>query len=464
MNSRREEALELLFRLIKLDPEGRRHTRQRMLLSEAIEIAGGGRRGRHLIDHLAGTRDQDSPYANGSLRLITISGDDKSEAAARDSDRWVNLIHEMLVRSRESDDEGRSQPYWPTFWHYIERNKQRAVRRERLQILARSWQTKKGFARLFGLAGWSAFFDFRKLAAPGSVEQRYLRWSRVVILIPFAVVSAFAGLLGEAFYWKIVNKLPLEAVWMRWAYKLGKELPLPTLVNVPEGSFAMGSGLDGEAPIHDVTFSSSFYLSETEITFAQYDTFARATGRSLPVDRWGRGEQPVINIDWLEARAYTHWLGAMTGSTCRLPSEAEWEYACRAGTKTPFAVPVQTDGSDDIEAKGLANCKGCGGEWEGLEQTAPVRSFPENAWDLHDMHGNVWEWVEDCFHASYEGAPRDGRALIEQSYDNCKERVFRGGSWLDDDTRCAVRGGAQQFSRGYDLGFRVACSIPSEDQ
>ena len=98
----------------------------------------------------------------------------------------------------------------------------------------------------------------------------------------------------------------------------------------------------------------------------------------------------MINVDWSDARAYAHWLGAMTGATCRLPNEAEWEYACRAGTTTAYALPAP-DGSDDIAGKGLANCDGCGSEWDD-NQTAPVGSFEANAWGLHDMHGNVGEW------------------------------------------------------------------------
>jgi hypothetical protein len=124
----------------------------------------------------------------------------------------------------------------------------------------------------------------------------------------------------------------------------------------------------------------------------------------------------------------------MTGSGCRLPSEAEWEYAARAGTTTEYALPAP-DGSDDIADKGLANCLGCGSEWDG-DKTAPVSSFDSNAWGLYDMHGNVWEWVEDCWHRSYEGAPKDGQAWLEEDGGDCGSRVLRGGRHRSRTFRC----------------------------
>ena len=130
----------------------------------------------------------------------------------------------------------------------------------------------------------------------------------------------------------------------------------------------------------------------------------------------------------------------MTGRHCRLPSEAEWEYACRAGTTTEYRPACRPEGSDDIAGKGLANCDGCGSEWDG-KQTAPVAQFPANAWGLHDMHGNVWEWVEDCWHSNYENAPPDGRAWRDEDGGDCSSRGLRGGSWSygPDVARCADR-------------------------
>ncbi|MGH6898484.1 MAG: formylglycine-generating enzyme family protein [Geminicoccaceae bacterium] len=305
------------------------------------------------------------------------------------------------------------------------------------------------------------------LAAPGSVEQRYLRWSTARTLVGAGVLATILGVLGEALYWKTVNELPLEAVWTRWAYMLGKELPMPKLVRMPEGTFMMGSelGREYERPVHSVTFTEPLHLGPTEVTFAQFSAFTGATGRQPPDDSgWGSDNRPVINVDWWDARDYARWLGAMTGTTCRLPSEAEWEYACRAGTTTEFALPAETGGSDDIAGKGLANCADCGSEWDG-DQTAPVGSFPANAWGMHDMHGNVWEWVEDCWHESYHRAPVGGQAWLEENHGGCPVRVLRSGSWNNfrNATRCALRDWNQPSNVNSTLGFRVVCSSPIID-
>jgi formylglycine-generating enzyme required for sulfatase activity len=462
----RGRALELLFRLVHVDPEGRRHTSRRLELTEAVAVVGGGAGGQALIDRLAGTRTVDGQKAMGPLRLITVTEDAGDGRTARISEGRVSLIHETLIRSKGVDTKGQPQPYWPTLWRYIEQHKDRAARRERLQLHAREWKHRKGLARFFGLAGWSELVGFRVLAAPGSIEQRYLRWSAVRALAQAGALAAILGVLGEALYWKTVNELPLEAVWTRWAYKLGKELPLPKPVPIPEGTYPMGSEQGGNRPVHPVTFTQPFYLSPTEVTFAQYDAFARATERALPHDAdWGRDDRPVINVNWWDARAYAHWLGAMTGTTCKLPSEAEWEYACRAGTTTEYALPAETDGSDDMAGRGLANCEGCGRDRD-RDRTAPVSSFPANAWGLYDMHGNLWEWVEDCRHDSYEGAPEDGRAWLEENGGDCTVRVLRGGSWDNDQdyAGCAYALWSNPGNLNNSIGFRVVCSSPITDR
>ena len=416
LGRQRDRALELLFRLVKVDPEGRRHTRQRMPLADAVAVAGGGAVGRALVDHLAGTRARDDPKAVGPLRLITVADEAEELTTGQRRKGWVNLIHETLIRSKGLDAKGQPQPYWPTLWRYIEQHQDRAARRERLQLLAREWKGRKGLARLFGLAGWLELVGFRGLAAPGSIEQRYLRWSTVRGLVLAGVLAMLVGVVGESLHWKTVNELPLEAVWTRWTYKLGMvELPFPKPIPIHNKTFKMGDERNSEEQ-HRVTFAQPFFLGETEVTFAQYDAFARATGHALPNDSgFGRDDRPVINVGWSDARAYARWLGAMTGRTCRLPSEAEWEYACRAGTTKAYAVPKDTGGSDDIKAKGLANCADCGSEWDGRE-TAPVGRFPANAWGLHDMHGNVWEWVEDCWHDRHAQASCGWSSLARREW------------------------------------------------
>ena len=240
----------------------------------------------------------------------------------------------------------------------------------------------------------------------------------------------------------------------------------PEMIVIPAGKFRMGDiqgrGLKVEQPVHEVNIRRPFAVSRYEITFDQYDVYARSTARNLPDDRgWGRGSQPVINVDWNDARTYANWLGAITGESCRLPSEAEWEYAARAGTTTKYALPRETQGSDGITTedkdKALANCSECGSQWSG-KQAAPVAQFPANAWGLRDMHGNVWEWVEDCYHQSYEGAPVDGRAWTDAG--SCVARVLRGGSWNNDadNARSSARNNNDPGNRNDNIGFRVLCA------
>ena len=197
---------------------------------------------------------------------------------------------------------------------------------------------------------------------------------------------------------------------------------------------------------------ASFALSKHEVTFEEYDRFAAATGRSLPDDEgWGRGRRPVINVSWNDAAAYAAWLSDQTGERYRLPSEAEWEYAARAGTTTAY-------GWGNEIGYGRAHCDGCGGRRDG-EQTVPAGSFDPNTWGLHDMAGNVWEWVEDCWHDNYAGAPRDGTAWTRGG--DCRRRVLRGGSWINYpvNLRSANRVGLAAGLRLVSAGFRVARTL-----
>ena len=230
----------------------------------------------------------------------------------------------------------------------------------------------------------------------------------------------------------------------------------PEMVLLPAGSFVMGSPEDeegrfsDEGPRHTVTFAEPFAIGVNEVTFDQYDAFATATKREPPNDQgWGRGRRPVIHVSWNDAKAYAAWLGDTTGKECRLPSEAEWEYACRAGTETPYAF------GNELTAE-MANAGGSVG------RTTEVGRYPANGFGLHDMHGNVWEWVEDHWHDSYDLAPGDGRAWLQEGAGESSLRVVRGGSWYDnrDFARCAYRIHGDPYDRGSNVGFRVVCSSP----
>ena len=165
-----------------------------------------------------------------------------------------------------------------------------------------------------------------------------------------------------------------------------------------------------------------FAVSKYELTFAEWDACEAQGGCTAHVvdSGFGRGQQPVINVSWDEAKEYVAWLSRITGKTYRLLTEAEYEYAARAGTTTAYPWGTQSARTTPIAVAAAA-------KWDG-KQTAPVGSFSPNKFGLYDMVGNVWEWTEDCYHANYQGAPADGSAWTSG---DCTLRVLRGGSWLN---------------------------------
>jgi formylglycine-generating enzyme required for sulfatase activity len=236
----------------------------------------------------------------------------------------------------------------------------------------------------------------------------------------------------------------------------------PEMVVIPPGEFMMGSTeaerqsaleegaeqfyLDWEKPQHLVRIAYRLAVGRYPVTFEEYEHFARTTGRKQPDDAgWGRGRRPVINVDWEDAKAYAAWLAVQTGQPYRLLSEAEWEYACRAGTTTRH---WWGDGitPENADADGSA-----------VGKTIEVGSYPANPFGLYDTHGNVWEWVEDCLNESYTGAPTDGSAWTSG---DCSNRVLRGGSsayplecYRSASRNCSDCGGSN-------FGFRVARTLP----
>lgn len=234
----------------------------------------------------------------------------------------------------------------------------------------------------------------------------------------------------------------------------------PEMINVPDGSFIMGSPSTepqrtlAESPQREVNISK-FALSVTEITFDQWDACVADGGCTHdPHDNdWGRGARPVINVNWNDAQEYVRWLSATSGESYRLPSEAEREYATRAGTTGRFNTGDCIT-TDDANFRGFAPATDCpGGDYR--EQTLPVGSFKANAWGLHDMHGNVWEWVQDCWNVTSSDAPTDGSAWMEG---DCTNAVLRGGSWAfgGRGIRSAARARDNREVRNHFRGFRVA--------
>jgi len=209
-----------------------------------------------------------------------------------------------------------------------------------------------------------------------------------------------------------------------------------------------------ELPVHEVKIQKPFAVSRCEITFDQYDQFAKATGRELPDDEgFGRGRQRVLRVSWHDAVAYAKWLFQQTGKRYRLPTEAEWAYAARAGTET-------THWWGNEMKQGLVNCIGYGSPWDG-KGTTPVGSFKPNTFGLYDSSGNVSEWVRDCRHESYQGAPADGSAWEEKDGGDCGVRGIRGGMWLwaHDYVRSSSRMWNRPSLSGRALGFRLVREI-----
>ena len=199
----------------------------------------------------------------------------------------------------------------------------------------------------------------------------------------------------------------------------------PEMVVVPAGTFRMGCLSDQgcteyELPVREVTIHQAFAVSKYVVTLEQFNRFA--PGRAAAGYKFeGPGISPASWVSWADARAYTEWLSEETGEKYRLLSEAEWEYVARAGSTTPYPW------GDELGVN-HANCIKCGDEFE---FTAPVGRFPPNAWGLHDMQGNGWEWVEDCWNDTHEDAPSDATARREG---DCSYHVIRGGSWRDGPT------------------------------
>ena len=237
-----------------------------------------------------------------------------------------------------------------------------------------------------------------------------------------------------------------KAVAQAKAKRIKKLIRSLDLVKIPSGSFQMGSNTVGSTamPVHRVNIKA-FKLMSKEVTFAQYDVYAKATGKSLPDDSdgWGRGNRPVIRVNWQEAKDFAKWLSKQTGKRFRLPTEAEWEYACRSGGKDQEYCGGSSESSLAWHSENSGN------------KTHPVGQKQANGLGLYDMSGNIWEWTEDCWNDSYKGAPSNGSAWLGG---DCSHRVLRGGSWgiEPDYMRSAFRDRNTATNRDITVGFRLA--------
>ncbi|MDJ0695213.1 formylglycine-generating enzyme family protein [Mastigocoleus sp. MO_188.B34] len=262
----------------------------------------------------------------------------------------------------------------------------------------------------------------------------------------------------------LINRSPGTA--KRFIENLGNQVQLE-MVQIPTGTFKMGApeteegSSDDERPEHEVTVPT-FFMGKYQVTQAQWKFIAslEQVNRELkpdPSDFKG-DNRPVEQVTWSDAVEFCDRLSQYTNRNYRLPSEAEWEYACRAGTTTPFHFGETI--TSDLANYNAESTYGAGTKGTYRNKTTEVGSFGvANAFGLYDMHGNVWEWCEDTWHSNYEGAPTDGSAWVKDVDDNDNRyRLLRGGSWyLDPD--CCRSASRSNYVIDYDVGLRVVCGV-----
>jgi formylglycine-generating enzyme required for sulfatase activity len=301
----------------------------------------------------------------------------------------------------------------------------------------------------------------RKLAAAGRRRARLVQ--AVIYTLLLCIIAGLVGFINQAFLreqyqWRIVMRPSVltDTQEKEKAAKPGSDFNecangCPIMIVVLAGKFMMGSPesendrSNDEGPQHEVTIGQPFAVGKTDVTFAEWDKCVAAGGCPNAADSgWGRDDRPVINVTWDEAKIYSAWLAKQTGKPYRLLTEAEWEYAARAGNSGRYSF-----GDDEALLGDYA--------WfsdNSDAKTQPVGTKKPNAFGLYDMHGNVWQWVEDCYNESYSGTPTDGSAVTSK---DCGRRASRGGSWSGDPAilRSANRNGFTAFYRVGNTGFRV---------
>ncbi|MCG6863673.1 MAG: formylglycine-generating enzyme family protein [Chromatiaceae bacterium] len=227
----------------------------------------------------------------------------------------------------------------------------------------------------------------------------------------------------------------------------------PLMAVIPAGRFTMGSKhhRNEEKPVHEVTIPEPFAIGVYEVTVGEWDACLREAGCDHTPTSLDNAQMPVADVSWDDAQQYVVWLSKKTGKDYRLPSEAEWEYAARGGSDTAFWW-------GDAVGTNNADCRDCGSEWDG-KSAAPIGSFKPNPFGLYDVHGNLWEWTQDCSNRSYKGAPSDGSPWLRG---DCLARMLRGGSWnLEADYMRSTRRHSYDWDVRYYLhGFRVARPYP----
>ena len=391
----------------------------------------------------------------------------------------LELAHEMVLEG------------WDTLQKWVLDRAESLRARRDLEHVAQEWnntdrprgllQTGQPLKRYLGSAGPRSAIAEQYLG-----KCKFLRWIwRTLLVLCGFIVIVLTGLYTHISQSEYPPAFAAKAMFVNLG--VWPLTPLQMIEIGPDrfndaGEFEMGDpqGEKDELFIRTVRFPTPFEIGKFEVTFDDYDLFAAATGRTKPSDEgWGRGKRPVINVSWLDAQAYAEWVSERTALQFRLPSEAEWEYAARAGTDTQRFWPETITGQAELACE-FSNVLDTRNEptvrslisdiyWEpfdcddGFAFSAPAEreNNRPNNWGFHDMLGNVWEWVQDCYVDSYDGARNDGIARELQGGSECNVRVQRGGSWDygPASVRTANRGKLGPEVRVLNIGFRLARTL-----
>jgi formylglycine-generating enzyme required for sulfatase activity len=430
-----------------------------------------------------------SEFSEEEWRIVSELADHPNRllvtATPEGGETYAEVAHEAIFRR------------WEKLREWIAQEREFLAWRTGLEAARRAWQATtedlRQDALLMGAAltqaqSWLAkrpedlFAGDRDFIHQSGVRQRKARArarrvQALVYVLLVGIIIGLAGIMNEAYIkeqwswyrtvrpYRVANIDPyVVTTEAEQALKPGDTFrecakDCPEMVVVPAGEFTMGSPAsekgsnNNERPQHVVLFAKPFAVSKYELTFSEWDACVAYGDCDAVGDDGGFGHslQPVISVTWDDAQRYVAWLSRMTGKPYRLLSEAEWEYAARAGATTAYSW------GDEI-GTGNANCENCGSRWD-AKRPAPVGSFAPNRFGLNDMHGNVWEWVADCNHGNYSGAPTDGSAWIADG--DCRNRIVRGGGWFfsPGGPRAALRFGYPTVYRFPNLGFRVGRAL-----
>jgi len=359
----------------------------------------------------------------------------------------IEVTHEALIR------------HWPLLKGWVDANRELLAWQHQLKAKIHEWNRNRQNPDLLlhGLPLRDALERLKRMPKSFSHnEHAFVMASHRLSQRRSLVTSSVAGLvimLIAITIWLWQEGYSIDQAGLKVTSLVTGIQKEPDMVSIMGGTFQQGDsegvGESWRRPVHSVTLKS-FDLGKYEVTFDEYDRFAIATGRRLPEDEgWGRGQRPVIDVSWQEAKDYANWLSKQTGKPYRLPSESEWEYAARSGAKQEAWAGTSQESQLGQYAVFDGNSGG---------RTAEVGEKQPNSFGLYDLSGNVWEWVEDCEHATYEGAPENGAAWLQMNGGDCGRHVVRGGSWgyKSESLRVSDRGRSVVDLRNARVGFRLA--------